>query len=100
MDKNGAEEGADGRILPFHLKSADLSKEERQVWYGEIFIGEDGRKMTFSSYEKFFFHGFDYLSSIVHAAFDEYVEYIRQKIRKRVMKKKDKVIRDYFKKGK
>lgn len=47
-----------------------------------------------------FFHGFDYLSSIVHAAFDEYVEYIRQKIRKRVMKKKDKVIRDYFKKGK
>ena len=74
-----------------------MTKEERQVWYGIKFIGRWKKKeITFNSFVKTYPIG-DYLGDIVGNAFDDYVEHIRQIIWKQIMKKKDKVISDFYK---
>lgn len=97
IEKNG-NMGEDGEIIDFHLKSSDMTKEERQVWYGIKFIGGwEEKEMTFNSFIKTCPIA-DYLEDIVGNAFNDYTEHIRQIIWKQIMKKKDRIIKDYFKK--
>lgn len=97
IEKNGYE-GKEGEIIDFHLKSSEMTKEERQVWYGIKFIGRlEEKEMTFNSFVKTY-PILDYLGNIVADAFNDYIEYIRQYIWKQIMKKKDKIIKEYFKK--
>jgi len=97
IEKNG-NVGDDGEIIPYHLKSSDLTKEEQKVWYGVKFMsGLNEKQVTFSSFVKTCPVS-DYLSDIVEHAFDEFVEDINQTIWNRIAKKKDKIIKEYFKK--
>lgn len=97
IEKNG-NVGENGEIIDFHLKSSDMTKEERRVWYGIKFIGGwEEKEMTFNSFIKTC-PITDYLEDIVGNAFNDYTEHIRQIIWKQIMKKKDRIIKDYFKK--
>lgn len=96
IDKNG-NIGKEGEVIPFHLKSSDLTKEEKRIWYGCSFKNVFGQKTTFNSYIKNT-HIADYFSDIVSHAFEEYIEDVRQTIWGRIMKNKDKIIKEYYKK--
>lgn len=95
IDKNG-NIGDENEIIDFHLKSSDLTKEERAVWYGLKFDSEwAGQSTTFSAYVKNCPVA-DYLSDIVGNAFDEYTQYVSGQIWGRIMNKKDKIIANWW----
>jgi len=56
-----------------------------------------GQRTTFNSYIKNTPIA-DYFSDIVSHAFEEYIEDVRQTIWKKIMKNKDKIIKEYYKK--
>ncbi len=97
IEKNG-NVGDNGEIIDFHLKSSDMTKDEQKVWYGIKFMSPlNEKEVTFSSFVKTCPVS-DYLSDIIEHAFDEFVEDINQTIWNRIVKKKDKILKEYFKK--
>lgn len=96
IEKNG-NVGENGEIIPFHLKSSDLTKEEQKVWYGTKFIGGwEEKEMTFNSFIKTCPIA-DYLSDIVSNAFSDLEVDISRKIWGRIEKKKDRIVKDWYK---
>jgi len=96
IKKNGIDK--DGKIIPFHLKSSDLTKDERKILYGLTFKIHNEYTTTFIGIIKRF-NGFDYIDNIIEYAFDNYIEDIRQKLWKQIMNKQDKIIKIWYKKN-
>lgn len=95
LNKNGII-GNNGEIIQFHLKSCDLTKEEKNVWYGIKFKGGwENKEMTFNSFVKTFPIP-DYLDSIVENAFYDYKLYISKSIWERIYKHKDRIIKEWY----
>ena len=97
FEKNG-NVGENGEIIKFHLKSSDLTKEERKVWYGYEFVDCCGKKQTFNSFVKNFPYS-DYLGDILSHAFEDYYECVDKIIWEQVMKNKDKIIKEWYRKS-
>lgn len=95
INKNGVV-GEDGEILDYHLKSSDLTKEERKVWYGVTFDSWCGEQISFNTFVKRC--PCDYLDDIIWRGFEDLAEDREVSIWDRIMSKREKIIKDYFKK--
>ena len=95
VDKNGIV-GDNGEIIKFHLRGSDLTKEEKNVWYGIKFKGGwNNREMTFNSFVKTYPIP-DYLDDIIINAFDDYKAYISKSIWDSIYKNKDRIIKEWY----
>ena len=83
-------------FIPFHLKSSDLTKEERKVWYGYEFIDRDGEKQTFNSFVKKY-QNFDFFENLVNHAFEDLEINVSRNIWNEIEKKRVKIIKDWYK---
>jgi len=78
-----------------------LDKEERRIFYGYTFTDSFGKKTTFNSCNKQLVtthNGIDGFNDKMNEAVGMWIEDIRQTIWSKVMKRKKKVIKEFYKK--